>query len=107
MLPGDFLAPITFRAALRYIRDSSWRFTVLESMTKLSAHPNKFLTVSNILYPLCDLSKSKYPCVNSIQECPEGGVFYLFTAFDMLLCKMLPSKVCADAVSTSRVWEIK
>ena len=74
MLPGDFLPPITFRAALRYIRDSSRRFAVMESITKLSAHLNKFLTVSNILHPLCDLSKSKYPCVNSIQECPEGGV---------------------------------
>ena len=81
MLPGDFLsAPITFRAALRYIQDSSRHFAVMESMTKLSAYLNKFLTVSNTLYPLCDLSKSKYPCVNSIQECLEGGVLCKYSS---------------------------
>ena len=48
MLPGIYLASLTFRAVLRHIRDSSWCFAVMESMTKLSARLlNKCLTLSD------------------------------------------------------------
>ena len=37
MLPGVCLVSLTFRSVLRHIRNSSRHFSVMESMTKLSA----------------------------------------------------------------------
>ena len=52
MLPGVFLVSLTFRAALRHIRDSSRRFSIMKSITKLSARLlNKCLTLSNMYIP--------------------------------------------------------